>query len=62
MSQKQGSNGSYCASLVSLINVSVPGGQAPESKNTLPTLLNQSSKSREWLVEQSLNSTLSLVV
>lgn len=50
------------ASLASLINVSVPEGQAPDSKNALPALLNQSSQSREWLVEQSLNSTLSLLV
>lgn len=50
------------ASLASLAGVNVENGQAPDSKNYLPVLLNQSNKPREFLVEQSLNSTLSLVV
>jgi arylsulfatase A-like enzyme len=40
----------------------VEAGQAPDSKNYLPVLLNQTNKHREYLVEQSINSTLSLVI
>ncbi len=50
------------ASLANLAGVKVEKGQAPDSKDNLPVLLNQSNTSREFLVEQSLNSTLSLVV
>jgi arylsulfatase A-like enzyme len=50
------------ASLAALTAVSVEAGQAPDSKNHLPVLLNQSNQSREYLIEQSLNSTLSLLV
>lgn len=49
-------------SLAGLAGVPVEKGQAPDSKDNLPVLLNQSNKSREFLVEQSLNSTLSLIV
>jgi arylsulfatase A-like enzyme len=49
------------ASLASLTGVSVTPGQAPDSRNNLRVLLNQSSRSREFLVEQSVNSTLSLI-
>lgn len=50
------------ASLASFAGVTVETGQAPDSKNHLPVLLNQNNKSREFLVEQSLHSTLSLIV
>ncbi|MFY7899645.1 MAG: sulfatase family protein [Chitinophagaceae bacterium] len=50
------------ASLASLANTTVESGQAPDSKNYLPVLLNKSNQPREYLVEQSLNSTLSLIV
>jgi arylsulfatase A-like enzyme len=50
------------ASLANLAGVKIEEGQAPDSKNYLPVLLNQTNKPREYLVEQSLNSTLSLVV
>ncbi len=50
------------ASLASLAGIAVENGQAPDSKDYLPVLLNQTNKPREFLVEQSLNSTLSLVV
>ena len=49
------------ASLANMLQVPVAEGQAPDSKNALNVLLNQSNQSREWLVEQSLNSTLSLL-
>jgi arylsulfatase A-like enzyme len=52
----------FYASLASLAGVKVGNGQAPDSKNNLPVLLNQNSKPRPFLVEQSLNSTLSLVM
>lgn len=50
------------ASLAKLAGVKVEEGQAPDSHNNLQVLLNQSNQSRKFLVEQSLNSTLSLVV
>lgn len=50
------------ASLANLTGVKVEEEQAPDSKNNLPVLLSQSNKPREFLVEQSLNSTLSLLV
>ncbi len=49
------------ASLASLTGVAVTPGQAPDSRNNLKVLLNQSNRSREFLVEQSVNSTLSLI-
>lgn len=50
------------ASIAALTGTAVDAGQAPDSKNHLPILLNQSQKSSEYLIEQSLNSTLSLLV
>jgi arylsulfatase A-like enzyme len=50
------------ASLADLVNVAIEDGQAPDSKNNLTVLLNQNRQSREFVVEQSLNSTLSLLV
>lgn len=50
------------ASLAGLTGVAVENNQAPDSKNNLSVLLNKSQLSRGYLVEQSLNSTLSLVV
>ncbi len=50
------------ASLATLAGVKVEEGQAPDSKDHLPVLLNTSQHSREFLVEQSLHSTLSLII
>ena len=50
------------ASLASLTGIAVEEGQAPDSKNALSVLLNKSKEPRGFLVEQSLNSTLSLVI
>jgi arylsulfatase A-like enzyme len=50
------------ASLANMIGVPISEGQAQDSKNALPILLNQRAEPREFLVEQSLNSTLSLLV
>lgn len=50
------------ASLAALAGIAVEGGQAPDSKNDLPVLLNQNNTSRAFVVEQSLNSTLSLLI
>eukprot|EP01136_Pigoraptor_vietnamica_P032490 Opistho-1_new@94390 len=50
------------ASLADLAGVAIEEGQAPDSKNHLPVLLNQTNQSRAFLVEQSINSTLSLVI
>nr|WP_294903001.1 arylsulfatase [uncultured Lacibacter sp.] len=50
------------ASLAALAGVKVEAGQAPDSKNCLPVLLNQTNKPRDFLVEQSINSTLSLLI
>ncbi len=49
------------ASLAELTGQSIPSGDAPDSRNSLHTLLNKSSQSREWVVEQSVNSTLSII-
>jgi len=50
------------AMLANLTGGTVPSGQAPDSKNSLPVLLNKSQQHRAFLVEQSINSTLSLLV
>jgi arylsulfatase A-like enzyme len=50
------------ASLATLAGIKVEQDQAPDSRNHLLVLLNQTNKPREYVVEQSLNSTLSLVV
>jgi arylsulfatase A-like enzyme len=50
------------ASLAALVGTKVDDGQAPDSKNNLSVLLNKSNQSRDFLIEQSLNSTLSLIV
>lgn len=50
------------ASLAALTGTAVDKGEAPDSWNQLPVLLNKSNSSRNYLVEQSLNSTLSLIV
>ncbi len=50
------------ASLASLAGVTVEDGQASDSKNHLSVLLNQSKQPRQFLIEQSINATLSLVV
>ncbi|MBC6490386.1 arylsulfatase [Flavihumibacter stibioxidans] len=50
------------ASLANLAGVAVENGQAPDSEDHLPVLLNNSRKPRSYLVEQSINSTLSLLV
>lgn len=50
------------ASFAALIGTKVEEGQAPDSKNALSVLLNESNDPREFLVEQSINSTLSLIV
>ena len=49
------------ASLAALAGAAVEVGQAPDSKNALPVLLNKSNMSRDFLIEQSINSTLSLI-
>ncbi len=49
------------ASLAKLAHVPVDKGMAPDSRDYLQTLLNKKSVSREFLVEQSLNSTLSII-
>jgi arylsulfatase A-like enzyme len=50
------------ASLVSLAGASINPGQAPDSKDNLAVLLNRSQEPRTFLIEQSLNSTLSLLI
>ncbi len=50
------------ASLAKFAGIEVEEGQAPDSHNQLAVLMNQSKKPREFVVEQSLNSTLSLII
>jgi arylsulfatase A-like enzyme len=52
----------FYRSFASLVGGTVDAGQAPDSKDYLSVLLNKSKTPREFLVEQSLNSTLSLIV
>ncbi|MBL7726918.1 MAG: sulfatase-like hydrolase/transferase [Dinghuibacter sp.] len=49
------------ASLARLVNIPVETGMAPDSKEYLATLLHKKSISRTYLVEQSFNSTLSII-
>lgn len=50
------------ASIAALAGIAVEAGQAPDSKNLLSVLLNQSQQSSAFVIEQSLNSTLSILV
>ncbi|GAB2806841.1 arylsulfatase [Ferruginibacter profundus] len=50
------------ASLAKFAGVTIDKGQAPDSRNNLDVLLNESSRSRDYVVEQSLNNTLSLII
>lgn len=49
------------ASLASLTDQQIKEGDAPDSKNSISTIFFKSQKSREWVVEQSVNSTLSII-
>lgn len=49
------------ASLARLVNTLVENDMAPDSKDYLQTLINRKPISREYLIEQSLNSTLSII-
>ena len=49
------------ASLAKLINKPIEIGMAPDSRDYSQTLLNRKAVSREHLIEQSLNSTLSII-
>jgi arylsulfatase A-like enzyme len=49
------------ASLASLTGQEIKEGDAPDSKNSISSLFFKSQKSREWLVEQSVSSTLSII-
>ena len=49
------------ASLASLVNQKVTANSAPDSFNHLPALLGKSKKGRDYVIQQSINSTLSVV-
>ncbi len=49
------------ASLAALTKQSVSTGDAPDSENFIKTILYKSGKSRAWVIEQSVTSTLSLI-
>ncbi|MFZ9388661.1 MAG: sulfatase-like hydrolase/transferase [Chitinophagaceae bacterium] len=49
------------ASFASLAGTSVEKGMAKDSRDHLSTLLNKKEESRDHLIEQSLNSTLSII-
>ncbi len=49
------------ASFASLVQKEIPAGAAPNSQNQLKTLLGKKQKNREYLIEQNLNNTLSVV-
>lgn len=50
----------FFRSLANLIGAKLPKGSAPDSKNSLATLLGESDKDREYVVEQAANHTLSI--
>ncbi len=49
------------ASLAALTGQTIKAGHAPDSKNYLASFLYQSQKPREYVVEQSINNTLSII-
>ena len=49
------------ASFAALTGQTIPVGQAPDSYNQLKALMGKDLKGRQYIVEQALNSTLSLV-
>lgn len=49
------------ASLAELVNQKVTANNAPDSFNHLPSLLGKSKKGRDYVIQQSINSTLSVV-
>ncbi|MEG1684542.1 MAG: arylsulfatase [Bacteroides sp.] len=49
------------ASLASLLNHSIEGKIAPDSRNHLSTLLGVKDESREYIVQQNLNNTLAII-
>ncbi len=51
----------FFASFASLIGKTIPTGAAPDSQNQLKALLGKKSTARNYLVEQNLNNTLSIV-
>ncbi|MEM6844120.1 MAG: sulfatase-like hydrolase/transferase [Bacteroidota bacterium] len=51
----------FLASLAALVNQEVPDTAAPDSRNHLATLMGENQENREFLVEQSVTGTLSLV-
>lgn len=50
------------ASLAKLVNIKVETGMAVDSKDYLETLLNRKPINRDYLIEQSLHNTLSIIV
>ena len=49
------------ASLASLANQKITGNNAPDSFDHLQELLGKSKKGRDYVIQQSLNNTLSIV-
>ena len=50
----------FIRSLGNLIGAKLPKGSAPDSKNSLPSLLGESTQDRAYVVEQAANHTLSI--
>lgn len=50
------------ASLAALTGQTIKAGNAPDSRNYLASFLNKSDKPREYVIEQSINNTLSIIV
>ncbi len=49
------------ASLATMLNEKLPTGVAPDSRNALSALLGKDKKGRDYVVEQNLNGTLSIL-
>ncbi|MFT3904007.1 MAG: arylsulfatase [Niabella sp.] len=51
----------FLASFAALLNVKLPESEFTDSRNALPTLTGQSLKSRDYIIEQPLNSALCII-
>jgi arylsulfatase A len=51
----------FFASLTNLVKGNIPTGSAPDSQNHLKALLGKTATGRKSLIEQNVNSTLSVV-
>ena len=51
----------FFASFAGLLGYEIPQGQAPDSRNYLNTLIGTDTKGCDYVIQQNLNNTLSIV-